>query len=346
MTIPSDSPSDVSTLAALGLSPNTSLMTEPRLFFDARLLSALIVELEDELGFALAARTLFLVGLIHGLREGRRAIEQDFTATDRDLSAEDFAKTLSTGPAMTVDYSHMSGGGSDYEIRGSWPCHHEVEAWLERLGPGDEPTCWLSAGYTSGWLSGTLDAEIIALESSCCGCGEPTCAFEAREQSAWGTRDPDPRLEMLGPIDFALFRNMALDTSSAAPDLLESQGDFDRDGAMVQIWGPVMILPYTSRENLLRTTDALSRDPSTHEINAVVLDLRNEALDDVFDTEAVEQVLASIEAWGAEPILTGVSPLSEEAIHGFESGHLLIRKDLDEAIAAAFLITEAQRFAA
>ena len=85
---------------------------------------------------------------------------------------------------------------------------------------------------------------------------------------------------------------------------------------------------------------------TTHEINAVVLDLRNEKLDSRLDTEAVEQVLARIESWGAEPILTGISPASEDVIHAFESRHLLVRKNLDEAIAAAFLITEAQRYAA
>ena len=76
MKLPPERSTDVTTLTALGLAPNTRLMTEPRLFQDRELLSALVVELEDELGFALAARTLFVVGLIHGLRDGSRAVDQ------------------------------------------------------------------------------------------------------------------------------------------------------------------------------------------------------------------------------------------------------------------------------
>lgn len=343
MKTPLDASSDVRTLAELGLGPNADLMTEPRLFLDGRLLSALIVELEDELGFPLAARTLFLVGLIHGLRHAHRAVEQDFAAREGEPGEVPFEAALDLGPAMPLDLGSVSAGTQGYEISGTWPERYEVDAWIERFGPGDDPTCWLSAGYSSGWLSGTLEADIVALENTCSGCGDAACAFEAREQAAWGDSASDARLEILGEVDFALFRAVALD---CAPALLESTGDFDPDGPMVHIWGPVMILPFTTRESLLSTTDALARDPSTHEINAVVLDLRNEKLDSRLDTEAVEQVLARIESWGAEPILTGISPASEDVIHAFESRHLLVRKNLDEAIAAAFLITEAQRYAA
>jgi len=54
-------------------------------------------------------------------------------------------------------------------------------------------------------------------------------------------------------------------------------------------------------------------------------------------------VLDAVAGWGAEPILTGISPLSEPAVTDFEKTHLVIRKDLPEAIAAAFQIADAQR---
>jgi hypothetical protein len=54
-------------------------------------------------------------------------------------------------------------------------------------------------------------------------------------------------------------------------------------------------------------------------------------------------VLDAVEGWGAEPLLTGISPLSERAVADLEKTHLVIRKDLPEAIAAAFQIAEAQR---
>ena len=73
-------------------------MTEPKLFLDSRLLSALIVELEDELGYASAARTLFLIGLTHGLRDADRAVAQGFLSNGAPPSAPG-----STGEAPSID---------------------------------------------------------------------------------------------------------------------------------------------------------------------------------------------------------------------------------------------------
>ena len=38
--------------------------------------------------------------------------------------------------------------------------------------------------------------------------------------------------------------------------MVESQGDFDPDAPLVHIWGPVMVLPYTGADEILRTAEA------------------------------------------------------------------------------------------
>jgi len=319
-------------------------MTEPKLFLDGRLLSALVVELEDELGYPLAARTLFLIGLTHGLRDGDHAVAQGFLSPETDDLAPGDGSAIRT--VLPMDLTTSSGGSQGHALCGHWPEHYEADAWLSKFGPADHPSCWLSAGYTSGWLSGTLEADILVLEDRCVGGGDEQCSFVARELAAWDDAGPHELRELLGSIDFELFRGLALRSPNAAPELIESEGEFDPEDPLVHIWGPVMILPYTNADEILRTTEALSRDPSTREIAAVVVDLRDELLDEAFGAAAIERVLATIEAWEAEPILTGVSPLSEEVVDSLESGHLLVRKNLDEAIAAAFLISEAQRHVA
>ena len=320
-------------------------MTEAKLFVDGQLLAALIVELEDELGYPTAARTLFLIGLTHGLRDADRAVAQGFLSLgDSPAPAEPAALAVRT--AVPMDLAPPTSGPTGHELRGHWPEHYEAGAWLSKFGPADDASCWLSAGYTSGWLSGTLGADVLVLEDSCVGCGDAQCHFIAREIAGWEAAAPDAQRELLGPIDFELFRALALRSPASAPDLIESEGEFDPDAPLVHIWGPVMILPYTSGDEILRTTEALSRDPATSEIGAVVVDLRGEQLDDDFGAAAIERVLETIEAWGAEPILTGVSPQSEQVVDELETGHLLMRKNLEEAIAAAFLISEAQRYAA
>lgn len=344
MTPPHDESSDVTTLASLGFGPEASLMTEPKLFVDGTLLSALVVELEDELGYPGAARTLFLIGLVHGLRDADRAIGHGFLASASDSPAA--LHELTVRPALPMDLARRAGDDTGHCVEGHWPAGFEAEAWRAKFGPGDDPTCWLSCGYTSGWLSGTLEADVLVLEHECASCGDETCRFVARETAGWDAEGANAQRERLGPIDFELFRALALRSPSEAPELIESEGEFDPEAPLVHIWGPVMILPYTGADEILRTCEALSRDPSTRDIAAVVVDLRGEILDEAFDAAAIERVLATIEAWTAEPILTGVAPLSEAVVDTLEAGHLLVRKSLDEAIAAAFLIAEAQRHAA
>ena len=55
------------------------------------------------------------------------------------------------------------------------------------------------------------------------------------------------------------------------------------------------------------------------------------------------QILETIESWDAQSLVTGVSPSSEAAISSLESSHLILRKDLSEAIATAFQIADAQK---
>jgi hypothetical protein len=58
---------------------------------------------------------------------------------------------------------------------------------------------------------------------------------------------------------------------------------------------------------------------------------------------ALEQIVDTIEAWGAEAIFAAVSPLSELVVADLERQPLVTHKDLSQAVAAAFLIAAAQR---
>jgi anti-anti-sigma regulatory factor len=88
----------------------------------------------------------------------------------------------------------------------------------------------------------------------------------------------------------------------------------------------------------------LGRDPGIREIRTVVIDLRDQPLDDGFGAAALEQVLESVEAWNALSLITGVSPAAEAALASLEASHLVLRKDLADAIASAFQIADAQRY--
>jgi hypothetical protein len=336
-------------LGALGLGPDTLLMNDPKLFLDGRFLGALMAELEGELGEVGMQNALFQVGLTHGFRDALRVTEGPFfseSGPPAPIACE------ATSPLMQLSANAVTPGRLGLEITGLWPEQHEAHARLSRLGVTTSPSCYLSAGYTSGWLSGTQDRDIIALEEDCCAARAPQCTFRALEIADWSSRPQAGLVDRLRLPSFETFRQLArentLPTASneakrSPGHTSTSEGRFDPADDAVHIWGPVAILPLTQIDEALATVEMLTRDPSTSTVRVVVLDLRGQALDEGLDAAALEQLLDIIESWGAEAILTGVSVLAETAVRDLESAHLLTRKDLPEAIAAAFQIAEAQR---
>jgi predicted hydrocarbon binding protein len=338
VTAASKAGSEIDILTALGFGPETLLTSESRIFMNARFLASLLVEIEDELEPVGARRALFQIGLLFGLRDAYR-LAQSETNTAHESVAE------STLLAIQFSQRNGSGAAGEIEIPGSWPEHYEAESRLSKLGPEEVPCCALSAGYTSGWLSGNLETDIFVVEEQCKACGDETCSFVARDVGQWQAEREekgDECMLLMPELPYAEFRELSerfahpLDQEAPYPTL-------DFDTSMVHVWGPVMVLPFSNVDEALHTVEMLGRDPDTSDVRTVVVDLCGEGLDEGFGAAALEQVLATIEAWGAEAILTNVSPLAEPIVADLESKHLLLRKDLPEAIAAAFQIAEAQR---
>jgi hypothetical protein len=331
-------------LTALGFGPDTALMNDPKLFVDGRFLASLLVELRDELGEQDAHLALFQIGLYHGLRDAVRLCRQH----DDAISDAGFEGRDTTAMVLRYRATNRAAKGGGPAFTGRWPERHEAVARCSRLGPAEHPACWLSAGYTSGWLSGTLDRTLIARELECGARGDACCRFEVRDAADWQGID-DPQLQwLLGEVSVDAFRKLAAQPPierSAQPPSPEdlADGRFDRNQPVVHIWGPVMVLPFTTFDEALGTMDMLGRDPGISEIRAVVVDLRERPLDEGFGAAALEQVLESIESWDAQGLITGVSAESEAAMASLEASHLVLRKDLPEAIATAFQIADAQR---
>lgn len=343
-------------LTALGFGPDTVLMNDPKLFMDGRFLASLLVELDDELGADQSALALFQIGLLHGMRDASRVCGADpgaWSECDAQRVPETTALVMpwtihNGGRDSEADAEHDSDAGTTKgTIHGTWPERHEAVARCSRLGPGDAPTCFLSAGYTSGWLSTALNRPLIAREVECAAQGAAGCRFEVLEGDVWLAR-ADPIVSwLIENVPFEAFRKIAsnprIDRQSKPPVAGTVDGEFDRSQAVVHIWGPVMVLPFTTLDEALGTVDMLGRDPSIHEIRTVIVDLRDRPLDEGFGAAALEQVLETIESWNAQSIVTGVGPEAEAAVASLESSHLILRKDLSGAIATAFQIADAQR---
>jgi hypothetical protein len=180
---------------------------------------------------------------------------------------------------------------------------------------------------------------VLAREAHCRAAGAPGCEFLAREAAAW---DASVR-PGVDAFPFAKLRALVERELPVWPESALEPERFEPGTPVIHVWGPVMVLPFAGTDECLRSLELIGREPGARTVRVVVVDLGGAMIDEGFGAASLEQVLDAVAGWGAEPILTGISPLSEAVIADLEKTHLVVRKDLPAAIAAAFQIAEAQR---
>ncbi len=323
----------VQEFARLGLDLEGLLGRQPRVLLNADFLGSLQLELEDRLGADGARATLLQLGFLHGMCDALTVLRTGFAPLEPPAEG----KLAATHLAIRLEPPR-----GRPEWCGSWPEALEVRA-LGAVGTAHAaPVCHTSAGYTSGWLSGILDADVLALENVCRAAGHSTCGFVAREVEAWRASGDARALAALEALPYPALRELA-ERYLPAPEAREDGDRYEPGSPVIHVWGPVMVLPFAGSDECLRSLDLLGRDPGARAVRVVIVDLSGAVIDEGFGAASLEQVLDAVEGWGAEPVLTGISPLSERAVADLEKTHLVIRKDLPEVIASAFQIAEAQR---
>jgi anti-anti-sigma regulatory factor len=331
-------PSRENPLEALGFDPDALWVRDAGLLFDPHFLGALHAELGEELGPEEAPATLLQIGFLQGMRESQRLLEETSGSKGSELGS---ARSAPLAIQLRVKPGPAAAGAIRFE--GSWPERGEASAHVETVGVAERGTCAVSAGFTSGWLSGMLDADLLAVETSCAATGAPACCFEVRDAECW-QQDGDAAAAVgLEALPFAALRELVLGRVPAGGAAEPGRSGREEDSAIVHIWGPVMVVPYGGPDEALAAIELVGRDPGAREVSAIVLDLSGAPLDEAFSAAALERMLETIEARGAELLLAGVSPLAETVLADLERRPIGIYKDLDHAVAAAFQIAEAQR---
>lgn len=319
--------------------PEALLVREPRVLLDPRFLGALHLELEDELGSEPANTALLQIGFLHGLRDALQAVGK--------LSQADEESALVSVPSPLPTRLRAAAAAQPpgaIELHGSWPERCEASARLASIGRSQRCACAVSAGYTSGWLSGLFDADIAVLETSCGATGAAECRFVAREVEAWRTHPDGEADALLAALPFAALREAICNEPEPAPAPKEPSRSFvDSEAAVIHIWGPVMVIPFCGPDEALQALDLIGRDPSARQVSVVVLDLSGAIVDEAFGAVALEQLIEGVEAIGAEIVFAGVGELSANVVAELSTPPLLIVKDLHTAIATAFQVAAAQR---
>lgn len=316
-----------------GLLIDEGLAADPRFLADPHLLVAIHAELRGGQGIDAASGALLRAGFLHGLRDGVRARHGDGVV---GMAA----------PVLAMRFASATAGGSagrPLALRGSWPGKVEAEAVLIARGRPSVPSCLLSAGYTSGWMSALWESDVLVVERRCAACGDDVCTFEARDAGAWQAGDESIASALLAALPFGALRDRIDRELREAPG--PPSGDaFDPGSPAIHVWGPVMVVPYAGDETAV-AVEAVSCDPAALGVTVVVVDLQGAIIDDGFGAVALERVVEVIEGHGAEAVLAGISPLSERAVAGLSHGSIWVRKDLRSAIALGFQIAESQRSA-
>lgn len=71
---------------------------------------------------------------------------------------------------------------------GQWLNTYEADHHLALYGQVEDPVCWTTAGYASGFGSGFMGREVLCIETMCRAKGDPYCAWEMRNVEAWGDK--------------------------------------------------------------------------------------------------------------------------------------------------------------
>lgn len=308
-----------------------ALLRDARFLSDARLLAALHGELRRRLGADGAAAVLLQSGFVHGMRDAQRA--------SFDHGPRGAASGVGLAPSLLAFQLRSAPDALGAVLCGSWPQRTEAEAVMIACGSGDAACCLASMGYTSGWLSALADSDILAFERRCAAGGHAACDFEARDASSWRATGDAAAIARLDTIPFAALREIAERSRSEAP---ASTDAFDADSPAVHVWGPVMVVPYAGEETAY-AVECVARDPGASGVSVVVIDLAGVIVDDGFGAVALERVVDVIRCWGAEAVITGLSPLSERVVAGLAGDPIIATKDLRTTIAMAFQIAESQR---
>jgi hypothetical protein len=315
-------------LSALGFDPNAVLTREPGVMLDPQFLAAMHAELDAELGADEARTTLMQIGLIQGLQDALR------------FTGEHVAGHAVMPPPLAIRFASV--GNPDppgaIELEGSWPERTEAGAHLSLMGPCEHTACHLSAGYTSGWLSGTMDVNMLAIESDCAAAGRESCRFVAREVSVW--RDSgDTRADgLIDALPFDAVRELVAGRFEAPP-----RSEPDPAHPVVHIWGPVMVVPWTDGGEAVRAVDLIETDPAAADVSVVVVDLSGAVIDAIYGAVGLEQVIAAGEGYGAETIFAAPSEAAEPVLAGLARQPLLVTREIGAAVAAAFQVAQTQR---
>lgn len=305
------------------------------LFEDPAALEALRREAAALLGPAAAARLLYARGFAEG---ARAALQRAAEFSRMDLLPSHDAACVRPLILLPRPHARRAHTPSLYGNRRS----AEALAPLGDPNPASGPSCFATAGYSSGWYSAWLGRPVLLEESECASAGAPACRFEpsSSDEAAIGRGG-----RLAEDLDVAaILRWAEAEAALSEPD--EERADLATEAGpgssspIVHLWGPVMVLPYAGAVDGEIALQEIEADLGPGQVDVVVIDLTGAAADGI-EAAGIARLISDFEAADLDVILAGLSPRCERALreYGVELPPLL--PDLGTALTIALQFSRA-----
>ncbi|MCH2170922.1 4-vinyl reductase [Myxococcota bacterium] len=301
-----------------------------------RFLSELHAELCREFGPDEARVVLQQIGFLHGSQDAQRVLHSSFNSNADPTG-------IATPPiAIRFHCIPDADPPGSIEFHGIWPdCSESSNSKVSSGSPSCG--CALTAGYTSGWFSGVLETDLMAIETTCRSQGEGTCTFVAREAQVWSQTGDDDARALLDALPFTVLGELLGNPEDFEAPVVHSKGSFEAEPGAVYIWDSVMVIPYTGLESTLDALSLIGLDLSAPRVSVVVVDLTGCVIENGPEASNLAQIIRAIEGRNAEAIIAGAGPLAEQSVANLMPAPLFVEQEVESAIACAFRVADSQQ---
>ena len=158
------------------------------LLWDADAFGSLRKQLIDSVGLTRARAVLRRFGFGEGFRDAQAARERLQYAGDRDQWRECFALLRGEGKVLASPQRlRFEREAGTFELTVDWHDSYEAVQHRRVFGRCDEPVCWVSTGYVSGFATACFGEEVFIVERECAATGSGSvCRVEGKTRRAWG----------------------------------------------------------------------------------------------------------------------------------------------------------------
>lgn len=196
-----------------------------------------------------------------------------------------------------------------------WDNSYEVEQHLKHFGISDQPVCWYSVGYTSGYCTRFFEEKVLGKEIQCVGKGDERCFIVLKPLKDWDEKEIEEEA-----TDYQEARvDLELKEKDELIHLLKEQQKAIQELStpVLQVSTHILVLPLIGVIDTTRAQQIveqlLNRIVET-QANIVIIDVTGVP---VIDSAVANHLLQTVQAaklLGATTILTGISIANAQTI--------------------------------